>query len=765
MSGHDEEDMDVTDEHTSGRYISAVSLGGTVAVLAFVAARPSWPIDWFLATVLVLAMAVSLHTNIRYQRSGGVLGLHVNDGIMVALLFTVPVGAVPALSALAAVAGNMLRTKDPRKVVFNAGAHGISATAATIAFHALWDGQRVLEMGSLIAVVVALLVYNVFDIVLYGELFHRLEGRPYRQLLQEAVPLYTVSAFGNLFGGLLLAFIVTTDRVATLFAFVLVVGMHLGYRGYAMALEERTRNENYHSVTRTLTQAVSADGSIERFLEAMTTLFGAASVELLVLTDEHPVRHRLTAAGLETTDKLPAPGEVLSEALRRGAAVQTDRPSQDEAGDTSRSMGAPLIYHGRTIGALAVHGRRGLETQEEQEVRLLASIANDAAIALQNVQLFESVERERSLLAAESQKLRDILDAASDGIAMVDSDGRIVAWNPAMAQLTGTELEDTLGHPWFMALRFRGPNGDELPVDGAGPLQAVLQGDPVADPLDLQVLRRDGEWRWVRCTFSPVRRDDGGNVGVVLVARDVTRERETEEMKTDFIATVSHELRTPLTPLKGFLVTMLGSDGRLDPGDFETFHRSMLRQVERLETLVGDLLVVSDIDRGAIRFRSQVNAVNEVVHAAVSLERPLTHPERIRIVSTEELQVVGDRAAIQRVVQALLSNAVKHTEGTIEVRVTRHGDRAHVEVRDEGPGIAPADHERIFQRFTRLGHHLTRATQGSGLGLSIARNLAERLGGDISIDSEPGRGAVFTLSLPLAAPRSVAPTERNSASA
>lgn len=746
------------------RYIAGVVAAGVVAAGAMWVAGGSGALDPLVITMLVAAMAVSIWIPLRYQRSGGVEALHVNDGILLALLFVSPTAVVPILAGIGSLVGNLIRTRDPRKVAFNVGAHMLAATGAVAGFTWVGAADGPLEPRTLGALFAAAVAYNAVDMLAYGRLFALLEGAARLRLLTE---IRLISVIGSYTTGILLAFMVSADRLASIFAFAFVVAVHLGYRGYAMALEERTRNENYHSVTRTLTEAVSSDGSIERFLDAMTALFGASSVELLVLTDERPIRHRLTPSGLQTTRELPGPRETLSEALRRGAAVQADGPSEDEAGDTSRSMGAPLTYHGRTIGALAVHGRRGLETQEEQELRLLGSIANDAAIALQNVQLFESVEQERSLLAEESQKLQDILDAASDGIAMVDSDGRIVAWNPAMAQLTGMETEDTLGHPWFMALRFREPSGEELPVDVAGPLQTVLNGDSVADPLDLQVLRRDGEWRWVRCTFSPVRREDGANTGVVLVARDVTRERETEEMKTDFIATVSHELRTPLTPLKGFLVTMLGAEGRIDPDEFTAFHRSMLRQVERLETLVGDLLVVSDIDRGAIRLRSQVSQVGQVVEAAISLEQPLSQSDRIRVAGSDpgELKVVGDRAAIQRIIQALLDNAVKHTEGMVEVRVTGDGERAYIEVHDSGPGIAPADQERIFQRFTRLGHHLTRATQGSGLGLSIARGLAERLGGDITVESEPGRGAVFTLSLPLAGPRPVARTDRDSATA
>ena len=732
-------------------FIPAVSAVGIALAVAFALVRPTVPSGWFLPVVLFVSMAVSLHTNIRYHRRGGIQGLHVNDAIMVALLFTVPPGAIPVLSALAALVGNAARITDLRKVTFNAGAHALAAVTATVTFHAFWLGGAVLEPRSLLAVVAALAAYNAVDIGLYGLLFRLIEGRT----LREMVRVYTVSSVGNLLGGLLLAVIVTTDRTATLFAFVLVIGMHLGYRGYAMALEERKRNQHYHTVTRTLTEVASED-SIERFLTAIRDLFGADSVELLTISDQLPVRQRFDEDGFRTLSDDAPRGDALNEALRRGAPVQLDARRTDPeapATDQSRSMAAPLIYRGVTIGALAVHGRRGLETHEDQEQQVLASIANDAAIAMQNVQLFRSVEHERSALAEESQKLHDIVDAASDGIAMVDARGRVVAWNPAMEELTGTSGTEALGHPWFMALRFRDATGDELAVDQDGPLRAVLDGDHVVDePVDLQVLRRDGEWRWVRCTFSPVRRD-GAPVGVVLVARDVTRERETEEMKTDFVATVSHELRTPLTPLKGFLVTLIEARDRIDPSEYPTFHRSMLRQVERLETLVSDLLVVADLDRGAIRLKSQITDLTDVVESAVTVERPLQEPHRVEVGPSEPLRVVGDRIALQRIVQALVSNAIKHTHGRVYLEMGQDDRVARVEVHDEGPGIPASERQRVFERFTRLGHHLTRTTQGSGLGLSIAKGLADRLGGELEAGESPRGGAVFTLTIPLAGPR------------
>jgi signal transduction histidine kinase len=264
------------------------------------------------------------------------------------------------------------------------------------------------------------------------------------------------------------------------------------------------------------------------------------------------------------------------------------------------------------------------------------------------------------------------------------------------------------------------------------------------------VLRRDGQWRWVRATFSPLVSDDGTVDGTVMVARDVTAEHEVEALKADFVATVSHELRTPLTPLKGFLATIRTRSDMLSTDQVAMLHHSMESQVDRLERLVNDLLVVADLDRGRIALGREIVHLRDAIDVAVTEEQAVGE-NRVDAVGDLDLAAAADAAAVIRILRALVSNALKHTQGPVTIEAVRDGQEVAVHVRDQGAGIPPWEQERIFHRFHRLGNHLHR-TQGPGLGLSIARALADHLDGSLEVDSDVGRGATFSLRLRSAGP-------------
>lgn len=367
--------------------------------------------------------------------------------------------------------------------------------------------------------------------------------------------------------------------------------------------------------------------------------------------------------------------------------------------------------------------------------------------------LVPSSQKVRTLADDATPFFPSLLDAASDGIAWIDDDGIIRAWNVALAEATGVGTDQAVGQPWFVPLRLRDEAGSEvLPNDGSR-LTAAMEGRGGGEILTFQVLRRDGRWRVLRATFAALPDSETGPTGTVLVARDVTVERELEDLKADFIATVSHELRTPLTPLKGFLTTLQHRVSELEPEQLGPILDAMAGQVSRLENLISDLLIVADLDRDAVALTGEPLSLPLMVRAAVDEER---RGERVTLDAADDTGVhaVGDPAAVIRIVRALVSNALKHTEGQVTVEVATEGTAGVVRVRDEGPGIPPEAQERVFQRFGRLGEPLTRP-QGSGLGLAIARTLADRMGGSLEVASKVQGGSTFTLQLPLARPRSV----------
>ncbi|HEX2027805.1 MAG TPA: ATP-binding protein, partial [Nitriliruptorales bacterium] len=270
-------------------------------------------------------------------------------------------------------------------------------------------------------------------------------------------------------------------------------------------------------------------------------------------------------------------------------------------------------------------------------------------------------------------------------------------------------------------------------------------------------VRPDGSRRWLRWTITPLEAHGEAAAGVVLVCRDVTRSRETEQLKDDFLATVSHELRTPLTPLRGFLATALARWRQLTTEQVEEMLHAMERQVARMESLVADLLTIADLGRGDVQVRTEPVALLPLAQGAAERTRA-DAGERVQLGIGQDVQAVTDARAVTRIVDALVSNAIKHTDGEVIVDVRTAADEVIVEVHDRGEGIPPWEQDVIFGRFGRRGDVLTRPTQGPGLGLAIARSLAERVGGRLQLRSELGRGSTFALHLPRATePAVVAP--------
>ena len=255
-----------------------------------------------------------------------------------------------------------------------------------------------------------------------------------------------------------------------------------------------------------------------------------------------------------------------------------------------------------------------------------------------------------------------------------------------------------------------------------------------------------GEERWLTCTWSPL--SEGG---YVVVARDETERKKLQDDKDGWIAQVSHELRTPLTPIKGFLHTLQRRDPQFTTDDRQRIYEVMLREEQRLEDLVNGLLQATTIDQRGLEVMPEVMDWVTVIGEQVDLYRRNDPTRSITAtIDRDVTHVLADANLTTGILANLLSNALKYSpDGSpIEVKATLDGDRVVTTVEDEGPGVPPGDRERIFEKFTRLGDHLTRPQQGVGLGLYIARRSLDAMGGEIWCDERPGGGARFGFSLP-----------------
>jgi signal transduction histidine kinase len=246
---------------------------------------------------------------------------------------------------------------------------------------------------------------------------------------------------------------------------------------------------------------------------------------------------------------------------------------------------------------------------------------------------------------------------------------------------------------------------------------------------------------------------EGRDLGRLHAFRDVTRERELDRMKDEFVSLVSHELRTPLTSIKGYVDLLIDGDAGEVTEEQKEFLEIVKNNSDRLVLLVNDLLDVSRIEAGRINLRVQpVDLAGSIDEVATSL-RPLMEQKRQSLkleVAADLPQVRADRDRVVQIMTNLLSNAHKYTleGGAVAVRAQAGEDEVQVEVSDTGVGMTADERDKLFTKFFRAQNPATQGVSGTGLGLNIVKSLVEKQGGRIWVTSEPMKGSTFIFTIP-----------------
>jgi PAS domain S-box-containing protein len=421
-----------------------------------------------------------------------------------------------------------------------------------------------------------------------------------------------------------------------------------------------------------------------------------------------------------------------------GAEGKPQRIPDAGPSKTTAAMMVPVKDEGRVVGVVQLMTDRGQYT--ENELELFDGLVVQMGAAVRNGRLqqerrrLEAAEAAARAAAAEREQAAQVLEAVGDGIFLLDGDGLVRLWNRAAALALGVAAEDILGK----ALARTIPNWEALaariPVAREGAMARAVT-------LPIEIGGRD---LWL--SFVAVRSADG----VVYAFRDVTGERLLEEEKSDFIATISHELRTPMTGVYGAAQTLLYRDGDLGPAERQSLLSMIAEEAARLSQIIEEVLLASQLDRGELSVQRAPVDIAEVVRSAVHTMRPqLDGSMTIEVDLDDHVGVAsGDSDRIQQVLVNLLDNAAKYGSAPVKVSVESTNGVVRIAVSDAGPGIGVADRDRIFEKFYRADRQRTQAARGTGLGLYISRELAERMGGRLALTSAPGAGATFVVELP-----------------
>jgi two-component system phosphate regulon sensor histidine kinase PhoR len=477
--------------------------------------------------------------------------------------------------------------------------------------------------------------------------------------------------------------------------------------------------------------------------------------------------------------KRPKERSVKIGADLRGLLIGLDPISVDGArqhplrtllkGGLYHTLFVPALAQGETVGALFVCRPKGFPfTVEEEE--LLKTIASELGSLWYNASLYgrlnqmssnplarfsyKNQERRIQTLSALSDTVRGekalmgaIMDSIADGVVVTDSLGTIRLLNPKAKDILGLYAENAIGQN---ATEFIRRFHDVPYEDIRAKFREVVEREKT---FSMEVKFALPTTRYYTLSLGPVRSREGLVQGIVAVLSDITKLKEMDQMKTDLMSMVTHEIRTPLATVRGFAQILL--KGGIPAEKSSEFLGIINRQSNRLVNLVNDFLDISRIESGRQAITKTPFEMDKLVQNSITDLRPLAEEKNIELRYNPPAgpipEVFGDRNLLEQALINLVSNSIKYSPkgAYVEVSLTQENSHLRVDVKDNGLGIPKEALPRLFEKFYRVRCDDRKDIIGTGLGLSLVKQIVEVHGGHISVQSEHGAGSTFTFTVPL----------------
>ena len=407
----------------------------------------------------------------------------------------------------------------------------------------------------------------------------------------------------------------------------------------------------------------------------------------------------------------------------------------------------PLVSKQRALGFIAV-GSKTFHKFTKREIRLLMAFSSQLGAALENAQLYDEVTKSKAYI-------ENLVENAADIILSTNLEDRILTWNRGAEITLGYNKEEVIGRHLSILL-------PPERVHELAEMRAKVEFFGALRDVEVEGEKKDGTAIYLSLSVSPITDGDGKIVGFLRVAKDVTekkryeqRLKELDKLKSDFVSNVSHELRTPLTAIKGSVDNMLdGLTGDLN----EKQSRYLMRiksNADRLARLINDLLDLSRIEAG-INLKPRNLDLVTIAKEVTETLRPVAADKLITLTMEsldDTVTAWADPDRISEILMNLLGNAIKFTPTNGEVTLSLQGsgnEWVKISVADTGPGIPSDEANRIFDKFYQVTQPEKQKAMGTGLGLSITKALVEMHGGKIWLESEVGKGSIFSFILPAA---------------
>lgn len=404
-------------------------------------------------------------------------------------------------------------------------------------------------------------------------------------------------------------------------------------------------------------------------------------------------------------------------------------------------VGIAMTIQRATIGQIYVF-RNYRAVFSANDYYILTNFANQAAIAVRNARLYTQVTRQNLRMAA-------LLSSVADGILILNPDLTVIQVNHAFERLINAPKEELINKPFDQVVRWaKPPKGVELEEvvkfqrqwDATKDL--FLEGDMLRhsplDPIPVEI------------TYAPLFSDEGELLNIIASVRDITRFREAEELKTNFISVISHELKTPISLIKGYASTLLRDDVEWDPAMVKEGLQIIEEEADHLTAMVEDLLDATKLQSGGITLhKTEVDLVALINDLSKKFALQSGKHQILTDLSEDFPIIVADETRISQLISNLLTNAIKYSEGgTIKIEGKKNDENIQVCITDQGKGFDPIDVPHVFDRFYR-SNSVTKTTKGTGLGLYLCQSIVKVHGGRIWVDETYHQGARICFTLPI----------------
>jgi signal transduction histidine kinase/ActR/RegA family two-component response regulator/HAMP domain-containing protein len=403
----------------------------------------------------------------------------------------------------------------------------------------------------------------------------------------------------------------------------------------------------------------------------------------------------------------------------------------------------PILSSSDELVAVLVFSRFG-EKFAQNDMNEYTALTKNIAISLERIRIYENSEEARRLN-------QDILNTVQEGIQLVNAKGEIIQVNKQLAEMLewGSDIKSLVGmkwENWTSILENQIEEPKQLFAFLKNSVQAMCT-ETLAE--NTFIYKKRNPFQVVKVYCEGLYHGDD-KVGTVFVYRDITKEFEVDQMKSEFVSTVSHELRTPLASILGFTELILNRE--LKPEKQKKYLSTIYNEAKRLTALINDFLDVQRMESGKQSYEKKFISLVPILEKVIETQKVNTELHQFQLIDKSDGGLIlGDRDKMEQVFTNLVNNAIKYSPegGVVAVEIYNDEDHLHVDIKDQGLGIPEQSMEKLFSKFYRIDNSDRRRIGGTGLGLAIVQEIIKAHGGEVRVVSTYGKGSTFTCSFPL----------------